>query len=114
MEPHLFPGDIIAVHINGALSFHARVEEVLPDVKKGWRRLRFLALTIPRREISWILEPTQLDGEEFSMGGTPVRIERLHEPVPADPFDPVAASDAVPTSEPKGKVISFPKPKAKK
>jgi hypothetical protein len=113
MEINLWPGDIIAVHINDVLSFHARVEEILPDVKRGWRRMRFLALSIPRREITWILEPAQLNGDQFEMGGTPVRIERLPDPEPTEPVYTPTSEEPLPT-EPKGKVISFPPPKAKR
>ena len=83
-----------------------RVEEILPDVKAGWRQLRFSVLTVPRHEMTWILEPRQIDGDPFTMGGTPLRIERLPDPVPAGP-----GPDEPPEPPPGpggGTVITFP------
>jgi len=107
MDTLVQPRDVILVHVQDKPAFHARVEEILFDAKKGWRQLRFQVLTVPPQELTWILEPAQIDGEAFTMGGTPVRIERLPDPVPASPpAEPPATKDA-------GQVISFP-PRAKK
>jgi hypothetical protein len=103
------PRDVILVHVDDKPSFYARVEEILLDRKPGWQQLRFQVLTLPPQELTWILEPSQIDGEAFSMGGTPVRIERLADPRPT--VDPVTGgSTAEPEGEPPGpgQVISFP------
>jgi hypothetical protein len=101
MDTNVQPRDVILIHIDGKPAFYGRVEEILFDVKKGWRRFRFLVLTLPPQEMIWTLEPVQIDGEPFSMGGTPVRIERLADPVPVEPL-PEEPSKAP------GKVIAFP------
>lgn len=101
------PGDVILVHVDGKPSFYGRTEEILFDVKRGWRRLRFSVLTLPLQEMIWTLEPSQIDGEPFSMGGTPVRIERLPDPRPAEP-EPEAKPQS---AKPEGNVIAFPKKK---
>lgn len=98
------PGDVILVYVDDKPSFYGRVEEVLQDVKRGWRRLRFSVLTLPLQEMIWTLEPSQIDGEPFTMGGTPVRIERLPDPQPAD-SQPEPKAEA---PKPEGKVIAFP------
>jgi hypothetical protein len=105
----VFTGDVIAVHIGDHLGFYARVEEILPDVKPGWLKFRFLTLTSDRKEMTWVLEPRQIDGEPFTMGGTAVRIERLPDPVPAPPEEPAISPD----EEGKGRVIAFPGRKEK-
>jgi hypothetical protein len=105
----VFPRDVVAVHIGDQLGFYARVEEILPDVKPGWRQFRFLTLTADRKEMTWVLEPRQIDVEPFTMGGTSVRIERLADPVPA----PRSAPDTSPDDESKGRVIAFPGRKEK-
>ncbi|NTU59458.1 MAG: hypothetical protein HGA98_00185 [Deltaproteobacteria bacterium] len=105
------PGDVILVHVDGKPSFYARAEELLPDVKRGWLRLRFSVLTLPLQEMIWTLEPTQIDGEPFTMGGTPVRIERLPDPRPAEP-EPEPEPEAKPrpkVRKPQGNVIAFRK-----
>lgn len=99
------PGDVVAVLVKEEISFYARVEEISFDVKKGWRQLRLLILAVPLREVTWILEPSQIDGEPFTMGGTPLKIERIpfgmgHEAAPA--------GEKPGTLKPPGKVIEFP------
>lgn len=112
MDTILMPRDVMAVYFSDKLSFYARVEEILPDVKRGWRQLRFLVLGAPPHEVTWILEPSQIDGEEFTMGGTKVRIERLPDPVPTPgPDENVKRENDQPDGE--AKVIAFPG-KAKK
>jgi hypothetical protein len=76
------PGDVVGVYVTEKLSFFARVEEIGGDVKPGWLNLRLRVLTVPTSELTWILEPSQIDGEPFTMGGTAVRIERLEDPKP--------------------------------
>lgn len=95
------PRDVIFVHVDDKPAFFARVEEILMDGKKGWRQLRFTILSVPLQETTWILEPSQIDGEPFAMGGMPLRIERLPDPRPASP--PAETLPAAP-----GRVISFP------
>lgn len=109
MDTLVQPRDVILVHVEDKPAFFARVEEILFDVKAGWRQMRFTVLTVPLQEMTWTLEPSQIDGEPFTMGGTPLRIERLPDPVPASP--PEAEPPAEPALEkPKtaGKVVSFP------
>lgn len=39
--------------------------------------MTFLALVIPLKKITWILDDDQMRGSDFTMGGAPIRIERL-------------------------------------
>ena len=112
MDTRVQPGDVILVHVEDKPAFFGRVEEILPDVKVGWRRIRFTVLTVPLQEMTWILEPSQIDGETFTMGGTPIRIERLPEPAAFRDTtqEPVSEERADPPT-PKPKVIAFPGPK---
>ncbi|MDW7710669.1 MAG: hypothetical protein SCH98_09345 [Deferrisomatales bacterium] len=103
METVVQPRDVVLVHVQDKPAFYARVEEILPDVKKGWRRLRFQVLSVPLQELVWTLEPAQIDGAPFTMGGTAIRIERLSDPRPGvEEAEPPPARDA-------GQVISFPR-----
>ena len=109
MDTLVQPRDVILVHVDDKPSFYARVEEILLDRKGGWRQLRFQVLTLPPQELTWILEPSQIDGETFTMGGTPVRIERLADPQPrVDPETGEAIEDQGTDSAAPGQVISFP------
>lgn len=106
VDTRMQPGDVFLVHIEEKPAFYARAEEILFDVKKGWRKFRFLVLTVPLQEMTWILEPSQIDGEPFTMGGTPIRLERLADPAPTEE-EPGPPED-VGKEKPEGKVISFP------
>jgi hypothetical protein len=105
MDTLVQPGDVILIHVEEKPAFYARVEEILFDAKKGWRQMRFVVLTVPLQEMTWTLEPSQIDGDPFTMGGTPLRIERLADPVPTFPPEESAGAER---SKPEGKVISFP------
>ncbi len=95
------PRDVIFVHVDDKPAFFARVEEIRMDGKKGWRQLRFTILAVPLQETTWILEPSQIDGEPFTMGGMPLRIERLPDPRPTAPPPEEDAPGP-------GRVIAFP------
>ncbi|PLX40389.1 MAG: hypothetical protein C0608_09145 [Deltaproteobacteria bacterium] len=102
MVTRITPLDVISVYIDGNLAFYARVEEILPDVKKGWLRMRFFVLNpaLEEQELTWILEPAQIEGEEFTMGGTPIRIERLPDPSSTETKEDADSGEG-------GQVISF-------
>ncbi len=103
------PRDVVLVHVDDKPSFYARVEEILLDRKRGWRQLRIQVLTLPPQELTWILEPNQIDGDTFTMGGTPVRIQRLPDPQPSvDPETGEAVAETEPSPAGPGQVIAFP------
>jgi len=72
--------DVILVYINNNPTFFARIEAISPDVKKGWWRVKLLILNIPLIVTTWILDNEQIRGDDFTMGGTPVRIEKVIAP----------------------------------
>jgi len=73
--------DLVFVHIENKPAFYARIEEISPDVKPGWWQVKLLALTHPLQVFTWILEESQIDGAPFTMGGTPVVLEKVVSPV---------------------------------
>lgn len=116
-------GDLVLVTIEGNPAFFARVEAITPDVKPGWHHVKMLVLQIPLMTISWILRMAYINGEEFTMGGRPVRLTRVvapEEEAPAFPEEeepkeaPKAGGDGSgeepapePESSGKGKVVSL-------
>ena len=46
-------------------------------MKPGWWQVKLLALSFPLQVFTWILDGSQIDGGEFTMGGTPVRLEKV-------------------------------------
>jgi hypothetical protein len=89
--------DLVLVHLDHKPAFYARINDINPDVKKGWHQVELLVLTLPPQNLVWILEEAHLDGEEFTMGGRPVRLVL----VPPKP----SHRPETPGSEGKGKVI---------
>ncbi len=91
--------DLVLVHLDRKPAFFARIDDINPDVKRGWYQVEFLVLSLPVQTMVWILEEAHLNGEEFTMGGRPVRLE-LVPPKPQP--EPEAGS-----TQGKGKVISL-------
>lgn len=73
--------DLVLIHVDGKPGFYARIEEILPDAKPGWWQVKLLVLTFPLQVFTWILDDHQLEGADFTMGGTPLRLEDLISPV---------------------------------
>lgn len=73
--------DLVLVHVDNKPGFYARIEEIIPDPKQGWWQVKLLVLTFPLQIFTWILDDTQLEGDPFTMGGTPLQLEKLVSPL---------------------------------
>jgi len=73
-------GDVILVYIENKPAFFGRIEDLTPDNKPGWVRLKFLILQVPPTLGEWILRPEYVQGNEFSLGGRKIRIEKVVAP----------------------------------
>lgn len=78
----LFIGDIALVTVGESNAFCIRINDISYDVKPGWLKVFFTALTMPLENHMWTLSTEQLNGEPFSMKGTPIKIQRLIFPEP--------------------------------
>ena len=67
--------DVVLIYVEKKPVFYARIEGIFPDVKPGWWQVKLLILTFPLQVFTWILDEFQLDGADFTMGGTPIRLE---------------------------------------
>jgi hypothetical protein len=78
-------GDLVLVHMDNNPAFFARIESITTDVKPGWFHVKLLVLQVPLLVITWILREGYYNGDEFTMGGHPMRIEAVvAPPEPAD------------------------------
>lgn len=77
----ILESDLVLVHVDNKPGFYARAEEITPDVKAGWWQVKLLVLTFPLQVFTWILDEEQLDEAPFTMGGTPLRLEKLVSPI---------------------------------
>lgn len=73
--------DLVLVHVDNKPGFYARVEDIEPDSKAGWWQVKLLVLTFPLQIFTWILDEEQLEGASFTMGGTPLMLEKLVSPL---------------------------------
>ncbi len=80
MANRTIQGDVVLVYMDDAPAFFARVEEISTDVKPGWFHVKFLVLQMPLLVVTWILREGYFNGEEFTMGGHPMRIEKVSAP----------------------------------
>ncbi|BCS52285.1 hypothetical protein [Geobacter sp. SVR] len=73
--------DVVLVHVDNKPGFYARIEDISPDVRQGWWQVRLLVFTFPLQVFTWTLDEFQLEGADFTMGGTPIRMEPVVAPV---------------------------------
>ena len=102
--------DLVLVHIDNKPGFFARIEEIVPDVKPGWWQVKLLVLASPLQIFTWTLDESQIDGEPYTMGGTPVRLEKVVSPLEKKVEPPEATEpggDSVKGKREPGKVVSL-------
>jgi hypothetical protein len=99
------PDDLVLIHLENQPVFFARIEDIFPDIKPGWMRMKFLILQVPVSLGEWILLPEYIQGEPFTMGGKKVQIQKVEAPVEGK------KGDILPES---GKVVSLLNRKRKK
>jgi hypothetical protein len=103
--------DLVLIHIDSKPGFYARIEDVSPDVKPGWWRVKLLVLTVPLEIYTWILEEAQINGTPFTMGGTPIRMEKVVSPLSREavpsPHAPESPLDEPPDKGKGAKVVSL-------
>ena len=85
--------DLVLVHVDHKPGFYARIEDIVPDVKRGWWQVKLLVLTFPLQVYTWILDDSQVAGADFTMGGTPIRLEKVESPVRAEESAPAAPEE---------------------
>jgi hypothetical protein len=89
--------ELVLVYLDQKPAFYARINDINPDVKRGWYQVELLVLTLPPQTLVWILEEAHLQGEEFTMGGRPMKLLAIPPKSPPQP--------ETPTPEGKGKII---------
>ncbi len=70
-------GKIILIYYQDQPSTYARIESIEPDIKKGWYQVTLLLLSIPTQTVTWVLRKSYIEGEPFTMGGMPMRLEEV-------------------------------------
>ncbi len=80
--------DVVLIYFENSPMAFARIESITADHKRGWYHVKFLLLQIPCEPVTWILRDVYIDGEEFTMNGKKMRIEKVVCPEePSEAFD---------------------------
>lgn len=99
--------DVGLIHFEDKPLLFARIERIAPDHKPSWYHVSLLLLQIPPQLVTWILRDVYIDGEEFTMNGQRMRLEKVDSPVDALSYaDEDTQGEATPV-KPEGKIISF-------
>ena len=79
--------DLVLVYFEDQPLFYARIEDISPDVKKDWYHVKLLVLQVPLQVVTWILRDVYINGDEFTMNGKRMRLERVESPVEEEPIE---------------------------
>ncbi len=103
-------GDLILIHQEDQPIAFARIEFIEPDSKKDWYQVTLLLLSIPVQEATWILKWSYVQGDPFTMGGKPMRLEKVERVIAKRPSEKDAGNKGGKgKTAKKGTVIPFKK-----
>lgn len=103
-------GDVVLIYHENNPTVFARVEDIRPDIKKDWYHITLLLLTIPTQTVTWILKDVYINGEAFTMGGKPMRLEEVKRTVFEKKEEPPAMNEGPKTPRNERTIIPFKKP----
>lgn len=81
--------DIVLIYYEDKPLGFARIEQIMPDRKPDWYHVKLLMLQVPLQVVTWILRDRYIMGDEFTMNGKRMRLERVVCPA-TDGLDPDA------------------------
>lgn len=99
--------DLVLIYFEDQPLSYARIEEILPDAKPNWYHVRLLLLQFPLQVVTWILRDIYINGDEFTMDGKRIRLERIVAPQPAQTPSEPKDEKTVRKQPLEGKVISL-------
>ncbi len=76
--------DLVLIYLEDNPLVFARIESILADNKPDWYHVRLLMLQVPPQIVTWILRDVYIDGQEFTMNGKRLRLEKVEAPAEAD------------------------------
>lgn len=69
--------DIVLIYFEDHPLGFARIEQILPDNKPDWYHVKLLMLQVPLQVVTWILRDRYIAGDEFTMNGKRMRLEKV-------------------------------------
>jgi len=103
-------GEVVLIYYDNQPAVYGRIESIEPDVKRDWYQITLLLLTIPAHPVTWILRESYIDGEPFTMGGIPMRLEEVKRVLPeGKPPGPEGEEKGEKEGAKRGQIIPFRK-----
>ena len=99
--------DIVLIYFENQPTTFARIESILADHKPDWYHVKLLLLQVPLQTVTWILRDVYINGEEFTMGGKKMRLEKVLCPDEETPQPPEKKPEAPTDKNGIAKVISL-------
>src|SRR5210317_1868773 len=96
--------DVVLIYFEDQPISFARIEDISPDIKKDWYHVKLLMLQFPLQVVSWILRDIYINGQEFTMEGKKIRMEKVVGP---EESEPVEKEKDIPEKSGGQKVISL-------
>jgi len=96
--------DVVLIYFEDQPISFARIEDISPDIKKDWYHVKLLLLQFPLQVVNWILRDIYINGQEFTMEGKKIRLEKVICP---KEIDQVEKEKDVPGESGDQKVISL-------
>ncbi len=72
--------DVVIIYFEDKPLTFARIESILADHKRDWYHVKLLLLQLPLQTVTWILKDIYISGEEFTMNGKRMRLEKVVDP----------------------------------
>ncbi len=94
--------DLVLIYLEDNPLVFARIEAILADAKPDWYHVKLLMLQVPPQIVSWILRDVYIDGQEFTMNGKRLRLEKVVPPVEAGDDTGTDHEDASPAAPQNG------------
>jgi hypothetical protein len=69
--------DVVLIYFEDQPISFARIEGISPDIKKDWYHVKLLLLQVPLQVVNWILRDIYINGQEFTMEGKKIRLEKV-------------------------------------
>ena len=102
-------GDVVLIHYQDQPAFYARIEAIEPDIKKDWYQVTLLLLTLPAQTVTWILREAYINGDSFTMGGQPMKLEKVKRVVAQKEMEKDSRPDEKKKTGKTPKVVPFKK-----
>ncbi len=79
--------DVVLIYFEDQPISFAKIEDISPDIKKDWYHVKLLLLQFPLQVVNWILRDIYINGQEFTMEGKKIRLEKVVCPEETEPVE---------------------------